>query len=144
MSTVLNEKKVALESSSKVWNYGLWTAQVLLGFSFGMAGFMKLMTPIEQLAIQMAWVTTVPVFLVKFIGLSEFLGALGLILPSVTRIKPYLTSFAGLGLATVMLLASLFHLTRGELAVLPVNVVLGSIALLIAYGRSKKVLIESK
>src|SRR4051812_29537875 len=89
MSISLSEKKETTVKSGNFLNYGLWTVQVLLAAAFGMAGFMKLGTPIDQLAKSLPWVTSIPT-LTRFIGLAEFAGALGLILPSVTRIKPIL------------------------------------------------------
>jgi putative oxidoreductase len=118
-------------------NIALWIAQVLLGVAFAMAGFMKLVSPIDELARNMSWVYEARA-LVRFIGAAELLGALGLVLPSAMRIKPWLTPLAAVGLGVVMVLAMGFHATRGELETLPVNVALGGIAAFIAWGRWKK------
>ena len=75
----------------RVLNVGLWVAQVVLALMFGMAGVMKTTQPIAELVEKMVWPGAVPAGLVRFIGAAEFLGALGLILPAVTRIKPGLT-----------------------------------------------------
>ena len=115
----------------------LWVVQVLLAAMFLMTGLMKLTQPIEVLSASLPWVTSVPAFLVRFIGTAEFAGALGLLLPSLTRIQPRLTALAALGLAVVMLLAGGFHATRGEFGMLPMNLVLGLIALFVAWGRGK-------
>jgi hypothetical protein len=78
----------------------------------------------------------VPQALFVFIGLSEFLGGVGLILPAMTRVKPKLTPWAAVGVALVMLLAALFHIVRGEYRFfLPLNLVLAAGAAFIAYGR---------
>lgn len=110
---------------------------MLLGVAFAMAGFMKLVSPIDELARNMSWVYEARA-LVRFIGAAELLGALGLVLPSAMRIKPWLTPLAAVGLGVVMVLAMGFHATRGELETLPVNVALGGIAAFIAWGRWKK------
>lgn len=123
---------------------GLWSAQLLLAAMFGMAGSMKLLTPIETLAQSLPWVATAPVLLIKFIGLSEVAGALGVVLPALTRIKPLLTPLAGAGLASIMLLASLFHISRGEFSALGINFFLGALALFVAWGRSRKAPITSR
>jgi len=123
---------------SKGLHITLWVVQALLAFAFIGAGLMKLTTPIDQLAQKMAWVTATPAPLVRFIGFAEFMGALGLILPAVTRIKPFLTGLAGVGLATVMVLAMGMHVTRGEFPMLVGPVVLGSLAAFVAWGRLKK------
>lgn len=129
---------------SKILNIALWAAQLLLAIAFGMAGFLKSTQPIDALAPQMEWVAAVPVWLVRFIGASELAGAAGLVLPALTRIKPALTPLAAAGLLAVMVLASLFHVTRGELGALPVNAVLGGIAAFIAWGRHSKIPIRSR
>jgi uncharacterized membrane protein YphA (DoxX/SURF4 family) len=123
---------------SKGLHIGLWIVQVLLGVMFLMAGLMKSTQPIAALAAQMKWPAVVPEALVRFIGISELLGGLGLVLPSATRIKPVLTPIAALGLVVVMVLAALFHVSRGELFALPMNFVLGGLAAFVAWGRLKK------
>ncbi len=60
------------------------------------------------------WFSAVPQGLFVFIGLCEFLGGVGLILPAMTGVKPKLTSFAAVGLTLIMILAALFHIVRGE------------------------------
>ena len=115
----------------------LWVVQVLLAGMFLMTGLMKLTQPIATLAASLPWATSVPGLLVRFIGAAELAGALGLLLPSLTRIQPRLTALAALGLAVVMLLAAGFHATRGEYAMLPMNLVIALVALFVAWGRGK-------
>jgi putative oxidoreductase len=122
----------------------LWVAQGLLAFAFGMAGVMKTTMPIAQLTQTMGWPGDLPVALVRFIGLAELAGAVGLILPAVTRIKPALTALAAAGLVVVMGLASIFHISRGELQALPINLTLGALAALVAWGRFSKVPIPAR
>jgi len=128
----------ASSAPSKGLHIALWIVQVLLGLAFLMAGSGKATQPIADLAVRMPWAAHVPEALVRFIGTSEILGGLGLILPAATRIMPKLTGFAGIGLVTVMVLASAFHLSRGEAMALPVNFVLGGLAAFVAWGRLKK------
>ena len=116
----------------------LWAAQLVLAVMFGMGGFMKMTAPVDTLVQTVPWSADMPVALVRFIGASELAGALGLLLPALTRIKPALTPLAALGLATIMLLAALFHITRGELAALPWNIGLGALALFVAWGRTRR------
>lgn len=122
----------------------LWVLQGLLAAAFLMFGLTKLTTPIAQLAGQMPWVADVPASLVRFIGLAEVAGALGLILPALTRIRPNLTPLAALGLVLVMVLAIPFHLTRGEATMLPVNLVLAALAGVVAWGRTRRAPIRPK
>jgi putative oxidoreductase len=112
--------------------------QLLLAAFFGMAGAAEVSQPMSALIQQFHWPAAVPEPLVRFIGLSELLGATALILPSLTRIKPRPTALAASGLVVVMVLARLFHLSRGEAVVLPVPLVLGALAAFVAWGRWKK------
>lgn len=123
---------------SKGLHIALWVVQVLVGLAFLMAGLTKSTQPMETLALQMPWTAVVGTAMTRFIGISEFLGGLGLILPSALRIKPGLTPLAGLGLAVVMLLAAGFHLMRGEFPAIGINFVLGGLAAFVAWGRWKK------
>jgi len=82
-----------------------------------------------------AWPGDIPAWLVRFIGLAELAGGLGLILPALTRIQPQLTPLAGAGLALVMFLAAGFHLSRGEFGFIVPNIVLLALAAFVAYGR---------
>lgn len=122
----------------RLLNGGLWTAQVVLALMFGMAGVMKSTQPIAELAEKMVWPGAVPEGLVRFIGLAEFLGAVGLVLPAATRIKPLLTPLAAAGLVTIMALAAVFHLMRGEFGGIGFNFVLGSVAAFVAWGRYRR------
>ncbi len=117
----------------------LWVVQVLLACAFGMAGVMKSTQPVDVLVQNgIAWAGQVPLLMLRFIGISELLGAIGLILPAATKIKPWLTPLAALGLLTIMILAMAFHLSRGEAQALPMNMVLGGLAAFVAWGRTKK------
>ncbi len=132
-----NINSTAATPAPKALNYGLWTVQILLGATFVMAGGMKMTAPVEELAQQMPWVGGAMGGLVRFIGLAEVLGAIGLILPAATRILPRLTTYAAAGLTTVMVLASVTHLSRGELGAIGVNAVLGAMAAFVVWGRAK-------
>lgn len=119
-------------------NIGLWVVQVLLAAGFLMAGGMKLMTPHDALAAQMTWVNYLPAFAPKVIGTLEVLGALGLILPSLLRIKPALTPLAAAGLALLMAGAFITHLVLGEFSMSLPSLVLGLLAAFVAWGRHQR------
>ncbi len=129
---------------SKALHITLWIAQVLLAAMFLMSGFMKLSQPIDELSKMLPWASQVSESLVRFIGAAEVLGALGLILPSLLRIQPKLTPIAAVALAVVMLLAAIFHISRGETPAIGMNFVLIAIAAFIAWGRFKKAPIAPK
>ena len=120
-------------------NTALWTGQVLWGVFFSVTGFGKVCCydPAlwNQALHEVPWFSAVPQDLFIFIGVCEFLGGAGLILPAITGVKPKLTPVAAIGLTLVMILAAVFHLARGEYSFLPTNVVLGGVAAFIAYGR---------
>ncbi len=117
--------------------YALWIVQGLLALAFFLAGLMKLTQPMDVLETSMGWPAALPAPLVRFIGLAELLGAIGLILPALTRIRPGLVPLAAAGLTLIMLLATLLHVSRGEGAMTPVNLVLGAMAAFVAYGRGR-------
>jgi uncharacterized membrane protein YphA (DoxX/SURF4 family) len=112
----------------------LWILQVLVAAAFFMAGATKAFQ-YEKARQQMKWVNDVPRGLVTFIAVCEMLGAIGLILPALTGVLPWLTPLAGAGLALVMLLASIFHAQRREYSGIVVNLVLLALAAFVAYGR---------
>lgn len=129
----------------KGWNIGLWVAQALLAAMFLMAGATKLMSgSAELVAMGMGWAENAPFLLIKFIGLAEVAGALGLIVPAATRIKPGLTKLAAAGLAVIMVLAAGLHITRAEFEVVPMNVILFALAAFVIWGRARKAPIEPR
>jgi uncharacterized membrane protein YphA (DoxX/SURF4 family) len=109
----------------------LWTAQALLAALFLFAGGMKLTAPAEALA----GFGPLPVPFLRFIGVCETLGALGLILPGLTRIAPVLTPLAAAGLVIIMIGATTVTLLLGGGATALVPLVVGIVAASIAYGR---------
>jgi putative oxidoreductase len=116
-------------------NIALWIVQVLLFAAFVISGFMLLSSPITQLSSTLPWVTSVPEMLVRFIGLAEFFGGLGLLLPSISRIQPQLTPIAAASLILVMLLAAIFHITRGETQMILPSLILGILCAFVVWGR---------
>lgn len=130
------------ENKSKALHIILWVLQILIGGTFIMAGAAKAFQPIAELAAQIVWPGDIPAILTRFIGVSELLGGLGLILPAALRIQPRLTPFAAMALSVIMLLAALFHLYRGEYNAILMNVILGTLTLFIAWGRMKKAVIS--
>jgi hypothetical protein len=120
---------------SSIMTYALWFVQALLALGFLFAGGVKLAMPIEELTAQMP----LPGLFLRFIAVCEVLGAVGLILPGLQRIRPGLTPLAAAGLviimagATVLTLAGLISGVDPVLAVIPL--ILGLLAAFVAYGR---------
>ena len=117
---------------------GLWAAQALIALVFIGSGFLKLSTPIAQLSANMPWTGQYPEGFVRFIGLVDLAGGLGILLPSLTRIVPRLTVLAALGCVVLQVFALVFHLSRGEAMVTPLNMVLLALSLFVLWGRGKK------
>jgi uncharacterized membrane protein YphA (DoxX/SURF4 family) len=115
-------------------NIALWIVQVVLAGMFLMAGVMKAFQ-YERAKASLPWVKDVSRGLVTFIGVSELLGGLGLLLPALTHILPWLTPLAAVGLAVIMLLAIIFHIRRGEGQAVIINIVLLALIAFVAYGR---------
>jgi uncharacterized membrane protein YphA (DoxX/SURF4 family) len=114
----------------------LWILQAFLAIAFLGVSFLHSFGAAQaQMNPGMQWLLDVPRPLVLFIALCEFLGALGLILPMATRIRPRLTPLAAALLAVIMLFALVFHITRGEYANIGINLFLGIPAAFVAYGR---------
>jgi uncharacterized membrane protein YphA (DoxX/SURF4 family) len=128
---------------SKRLHIALWIAQGVLAAAFIMAGFMKTTAPINELAANgMSFVNSFSEGMIRFIGISELLGGVGLILPALSRIKPILTPIAAIGLAVIMIFAAIYHISVSEPPV--PNIILFALASFVAWGRLKKEPILSK
>jgi len=128
----------------RLLNITLWVAQVLLALIFAFSGLVMATGSIEEMSTSIPWVLSLPVTLVRIIGVCEVLGAIGLLLPSFLRIKPYLTSLAAVGIVAIMFLAMCFHLIRNEFAAIGINIIYGGVAYFIAWGRYHKIPIVPK
>jgi uncharacterized membrane protein YphA (DoxX/SURF4 family) len=115
-----------------IMNIALWIIQGLLAALFLFAGGTKLIMPIEEMTKDMP---TMPGLFLRFIGVCEIFGALGLVLPWLTRIQPWLTPLAAAGLVIIMIGAVVITIvTMGfVMAILPL--VTGILAAFVAYGR---------
>ena len=114
-------------------NTKLWIVQGLLAAMFLLAGVPKLIMSAEQMAtpgpIQM------PVLFIRFIGVCEILGAIGMILPGLTGIKPGLTPLGAAGLVIIMIGATVVNIVDGPAAAAILTVILGLMAAYVVYGR---------
>ncbi len=112
-------------------HYALWIVQALLAALFLWAGGIKLLLPLEQLEGPVP----LPGAFLRFIGLAETLGAVGLILPSLLRIRPGLTPLAAAGLVIIMIGATAVSLAAGMGAAAALSAGVGVLAAFVAYGR---------
>ena len=110
----------------------LWIVTVLLALVFLAAGFVKSSTPREKLVPKMAYMEDLSNGQARVVGILEFLGALGLVLPAATGILPWLTPVAAFALAITMGVGTALHVKRGE-SFVP-SVVLGVVALVVGIG----------
>lgn len=127
-----------LPQASRSMRYGLWFAQILLALVYIPAGGMKLFSPVAEVAAQIPWAGDVAEGFLRSIGAIDLAAGLGLLLPSLTRILPQLTVWAGRGSIVLQVCAMLFHISRGEYFVLPMNLVIIALSLYVAWGRQKK------
>jgi hypothetical protein len=114
-------------------NVTLWVVQGLLAALFLFAGGMKLVLPIEAMAGPVA----LPGLLLRFIGVAEILGAVGLILPGLLRIHGELTPVAAAGLVIIMIGATVITAMGGTIAHAVVPFIVGVLAASVAYGRTR-------
>ncbi|MBB2487508.1 DoxX family protein [Mitsuaria sp. WAJ17] len=123
---------------------GLWIAQGLLAFVYLWAASMKLGKSPAELAGVIPWAAQSSEAFVRAIGLVDLAAGLGILLPALTRIAPRLTVAAALGASALQVCAMAFHLSRGEAAVLPFNLVLLALSLFVAWGRARKAPIAAR
>jgi len=112
-------------------NIALWIVQILLALLFLFTGGMKLIMPIEEMTQQLP----MPGWFLRFIGVCEVLGGLGLILPWLLRIRPGLTPLAAAGLVVIMIGATATTIMIGQITISLVPLVVGILCLFVAYGR---------
>ena len=121
-------------------NIALWIIQILVALLFLFAGGTKLVLPFEVLT-SMGSPNQIPLpgLLIRFIGVCEVLGALGLILPGLLRIRPGLTPLAAAGLVIIMIGATALSIAGDGVVAGVVPLIVGILCGFVAYGRSKLV-----
>jgi hypothetical protein len=117
-------------------NTVLWIGQIVLGTAF-VAFALEHSFGVAQAQLQPGarWIGDVPPPLLTFIAVCELLGGLALLVPWVTKRQPWLTVLAAGFITVLMAFAAIFHWTRGEYVNIVFNVILGSLAAVVAYGR---------
>lgn len=117
-------------------NIALWIIQILLALLFLFAGGTKLVLPIETLqSMGSPNQVQLPGLFIKFIGLVEVLGALGLVLPGLLRTKKGLTPLAAIGLAIIMVGAVIITIAGDGVLLAISPFIVGLLCVLVAYGR---------
>jgi hypothetical protein len=122
-------------------NIVLWVLQVLLALAFFAHGWMFLFPPasvVEQMN------ALLPRWFQLFLGVAEILAAVGLTLPGLTHVKPWLVTWAAVGIVIVMIAATILHLMRNELSSAVVTFVLLGLAIFVAYMRARVLPIQPR
>jgi putative oxidoreductase len=115
-------------------NNVLWVVQVLLAIAFLAHGLLFLSPP-PEIAAQMN--ASLPRWFQLFLGVAEVLAAVGLTLPGLTRIQPWLVTWAAVGIMIVTASATAFHLMRSEMSSAAVTLLLLALATFVAYMRHR-------
>ena len=110
----------------------LWIAQVLLALAMLSAGIIKLISADEMLT---SYYPLFPAMFIRFIGVCEILGAIGLVVPAALRIRPELTPLAAAGIAIIMAGAVISTIAMGAPSAIAMPLILFLLAVFIAYGR---------
>lgn len=131
---------IAEQKTSKTFNIILWIAQGLLALTFVWAGFMKIFKPED---LPFAWVKD-NANLVLFTGVIDLLAGIGIVFPTLLRLKTKLTIFAAYGIIVLMIVASIFHISRGEAKDIGFNIFMLLVAVFVAWGRQKRATIIDK
>lgn len=129
--------------TSKVLNVLLWISQILLALTLIWAAYTKIFTPTDDLAAMWPW-TAGNAGMVKFSAFVDFLAGLGIILPSILRIRPQLVVVTAYSILALMIGASIFHINRGEGSQIGINIFFSFLAIFVAWGRDRKVRIEGR
>jgi uncharacterized membrane protein YphA (DoxX/SURF4 family) len=116
-------------------NIALWVAQILLGLAFASAGTRKIVEPLEKMAKRWVWVSDFQLPVIRGIAGLEILGAIGIIVPALTHILPWLTPVAACGLILLMLGALTTNIRYKLYPAIAYTLFLIGLAVFVAYGR---------
>jgi putative oxidoreductase len=122
-------------------NILLWILQVLLALAFVAHGWMFLFPPaaiVEQMN------ASLPRWFQLFLGVAEVLAAIGLTLPGISRIKPWLVPWAAAGVMIVLMSATIYHVTRNEMSSAAITLAMFAVATFVAYMRWRVLPIQAR
>ena len=122
-------------------NIVLWILQVLLALAFFAHGLLFWFPPAEIAALLNA---SLPRWFQLFLGTAEVLAAIGLILPGLTRVMPWLVTWAAVGIMIVMISATIYHVMRNEISSAVTTFVLLAMAAFVAYMRYRVLPIRAR
>lgn len=99
-------------------------SRAFIALIFLSAGLMQLLMSVNELKQIMPWVEYHPLWFTYMIGVVDLAGGIGLLVPGILRSGPAIVKYAALGCASKQALAILFHLTDGDVRVIPLNILL--------------------
>lgn len=135
-ANILSRTRKSINESrlkNPVVNYTLWLVQGVLALLFLYIGGIKLVLSLEMLTAQMP--IPLPGLFVRFIGVAEVVGAIGLVLPGLVHVREELTPLAAAGLVIIMIGATVLTLLAGDVVLALIPLVVGLLAAFVAYGR---------
>ena len=133
--TTMGYAQSTTDEEGRRHNTAVWVSQWILFLAFGTLGVMKLVMSHEALTAILHWPGAMSLEFVRIIGVAEVLGALGVVLPMLTGIRPILTSYAGFGLMVLMIGALGYHLMLFQGTMLIPTIALGSLAAYVGLRR---------
>lgn len=135
--TIIKGEIIQFTEFAVIMNAALWVLQSIIAIVFIYSGFNKSILSERQLVDKgQTGVEGLPLLLIRFIGISEILGAVGIILPLLLNILPVLTTISAICLAGIMIPAGIIHYKRTEYKNILTNVILFVVCLFIVYGRT--------
>ncbi|MCF6327748.1 MAG: DoxX family protein [Devosiaceae bacterium] len=134
------------EKSGRNWlSIALWAVQIFLAIGYAIAGMMKIVSPISDLALEMAYAADVPEWFVRTVGVLEIAGAVGIILPALMKVMTWLVPLTAICFSLVQVTAIFIHANYGETAqFLAINLILLAMSLFVLWGRWKKLPHQSR
>jgi uncharacterized membrane protein len=126
-----------MTKQQKQLQISLWVAQAILAISFIIGAGMKLFMSVDALSNIWPWAGQISKSLVRFTGVVDLLAAVGLTAPAFLKIHAKIVTATAIGIIVLMVCASVFHIVRGEVSQIGVNIVFMFIAAFIVWGRAK-------
>lgn len=127
-----------VKKPSKVLNTSLWASQIILALALFSGTYLKVFMSIDALSEIFKWAGEIPPSMVRFTGVVDFFGGLGLILPIFPNVSHRVAGYAGISIVALMVCASIFHISRGETSDITTNIIFAILSIFIAWGRLKK------
>jgi hypothetical protein len=126
-------------SRSDLIKHLIFAAQVTVASIFFTVGYLELFYPLADMTRYLPWVDAHPLWFTRTLGIVDILGAMGIFLPSIAIRGPKIILAAAVGCAAKQCVAIIYHSTYGVPSVLPVNALLLSLSLLVAWFYLKEV-----